>query len=261
MSLTPGGEKFREGAEELVRLCERLREEAREAAGKSATVLRFAATHALSFSFFPHWIREVASNPPSGPIELISDTLEACETIMLRGQAQFLLCHHHKDAESRFEPERFISIAVGAERLVPVVAKDVDGAPLWRLPGTHARPVAYLGYRPESGLGRIIAAVRSADRRTPVLDTVFTTHLAAALLSMAEDGHGVGWAPLALANDLIAVGRLVRAGDESWDIPVDVRLFRPRERLNEAAERFWRRLSASTATQISRLTRRAKVVI
>jgi LysR family transcriptional regulator, hypochlorite-specific transcription factor HypT len=251
VSLTSGGEQFRQGAEDLVRRIDQLRDEAREAAGKGTTVLRFAATHALSFSFFPQWIRQVGSNPPTGPIELISDSLEACETIMLRGQAQFLLCHHHPDAESRFDPDLFTSIAVGAERLVPLVAPDAAGAPLWRLPGTKSQPVAYLGYRPESGLGRIIAARQGADRRPVVLDTVFTSHLAAALLSMARNGHGVGWLPLALATQDLAEGRLVRAADESWDIAIEIRLFRAREKLNRAAEQFWRRLSGAGSAALA----------
>lgn len=243
VSLTSAGQQFKGGAEELIRRIEQLRENALEAAGKDRTALRFAATHALSFSFFPQWIARAGSNPPSGPIELISDSLDACETIMLRGQAQFLLCHHHPEVESRFDRELFTSVTVGNDRLVPVVAPDPSGAPRWRLPGTRSRPVAYLGYRPESGLGRIIAARRSTDQRPLCLETMFTSHLAAALLSMARDGHGVGWVPLALAASDMAQGRLVRAGGEDWDIAVDIRLFRARERLNGTAEAFWNRLA------------------
>lgn len=249
VSLTAAGQQFRQGADELLRRVEQLREEAREAAGKSVAALRFAATHALSFSFFPHWVREAGSNPPAGPVELISDSMEACENIMLRGQAQFLLCHHHPEAESRFDPGLFTSIAVGSETLVPVVAPGEGGHPAWALPGTKARPVAYLGYQAESGLGRILAARRAADPRPVFLDTVFTTHLAAVLLSMARDGQGVGWVPLALAAPDIAAGRLVRAGDESWDVDVEIRLFRPREQLNRVAEQFWNRLVAPQNSQ------------
>jgi DNA-binding transcriptional LysR family regulator len=249
VSLTAAGQQFRQGADELLRRVEQLREEAREAAGKSVAALRFAATHALSFSFFPHWVREAGSNPPAGPVELISDSMEACENIMLRGQAHFLLCHYHPEAESRFDPGLFTSIAVGREKLVPVVAPDGNGRPAWTLPGTKAKPVAYLGYRAESGLGRILAARRAADPRPVFLDTVFTTHLAAVLLSMARDGQGVGWVPLALAAPDIAAGKLVRAGDANFDVDVEIRLFRPRGELNRVAEQFWNRLVASQKSQ------------
>lgn len=248
VSLTPAGLQFRRGAEELLLRIDQVREEAREAAGKSVASLRFAATHALSFSFFPQWVREVG-DPPAGPIELISDSMEACEAIMLRGQAQFLLCHYHPEAESRFDPELLTSIAIGAEHLVPLSAPDADGQPIWSLPGARTKPVAYLGYRPESGLGRIVAARRAVDTRPIFLETVFTTHLAAALLSMARDGSGVAWMPLALVAADIAAGRLVRAGDESWDIAVDIRLFRPRQRLNPIGEQFWRKVIAAESSK------------
>jgi DNA-binding transcriptional LysR family regulator len=239
VSLTHSGEQFRQGAEDLIHRIEQLREETRAAAGKDVGVLRFAATHALSFSFFPQWIRLVGSNPPAGPIELISDSMEACEAIMLKGQAQFLLCYYHPDAESRLEPGQFMSVTVGTECLVPLAAASPTGTPLWRLPGMADKPVAYLGYRAESGLGRIVAARKAADNRPLFLETVFTTHLAAAMLSMVRDGHGVGWVPQALASQDIADGCYARAGDESWDIPIDIRLFRRREPLNQAAEAFW----------------------
>jgi DNA-binding transcriptional LysR family regulator len=173
--------------------------------------------------------------------------MEACETIMLRGQAQFLLCHYHHEAESRFDPDLFTSVAIGAERLVPLSAPGPDGQARWSLPGERTKPIAYLGYRPESGLGRILSARRAADTRPIFLETVFTTHLAAVLLSMARDGSGVAWMPLALATADLAAGRLIRAGDESWDIAVDIRLFRPCQRLNPVAEQFWTKAIAGTA--------------
>lgn len=57
-----------------------------------------AATHALSFAFFPYWIRSHPLFESLGPLNLISDTMEACEQVMLRGEANFLLCDHHPDA-------------------------------------------------------------------------------------------------------------------------------------------------------------------
>jgi DNA-binding transcriptional LysR family regulator len=239
VTLTPAGEKFRSGAEETIRRIHQLRSEARETAGKEATTLRFAATHALSFTFFPRWIRGFEPSATLATIRLISDHMQACEDLMLHGQAQFLLCHHHPDAPGRFQSGQFRSIVVGADVLLPLSAPDVSGAPRWRLPGIPEEPAHYLGYSAESGLGRIIAARREHDPRPFALDVVFTSHLAAALLSMARDGRGIAWLPRSLAGDDMAASRLVRAGDESFDIPLDIRLFRPHARQSAAAEELW----------------------
>ncbi len=243
VTLTLAGEQFRPGAEETVRRINQLRREARETAGKEATTLRFAATHALSFTFFPRWIRSFEQSTTRATIRLISDHMEACEELMLHGQAQFLLCHHHPDAPSRFPSGQFRSIVVGEDVLVPLTAADAAGAPRWRLPGTSETPARYLGYSPESGLGRIIAARQAHDPRTLACEILFTSHLAAALLSMARDGSGVAWLPQSLAAQDIEVGRLTRAGDPSFDIPLDIRLFRPRARQSAVAEELWEKAS------------------
>jgi DNA-binding transcriptional LysR family regulator len=246
VTLTVAGEHFRAGAEEAIRRITQLRSETREAAGKEKTTLRFAATHALSFTFFPRWIRGFERSATLGTIRLISDHMQACEELMLHGGAQFLLCHHHPDVPSRFPPGQFRSIAVGEDVLVPLAAAD-GGRPRWRLPGTPSAPARYLGYSPESGLGRIIAARFANDARTLAFETVFTSHLAAALLSMARDGSGIAWLPASLADQDVKDARLARAGDQSWDIPLEIRLFRPHARQSRAAEALWDSVNGARA--------------
>lgn len=239
VTLTAAGEEFRHGAEETIRRIRQLRGDVREAAGRDATTLRFAATHALSFTFFPGWIRRHA---PGAGIQLISDHMQACETLMLSGRAQFLLCHHHASAPSRLPAGEFRSVNVGDDRLVPLCAAGADGAPRWSLGGRAATPPRLLAYGEESGLGRIVAA--GWERGGLSGETVFTSRLAAALLSMARDGHGIAWLPASLAEADVAAGRLVRAGDAGWDIPLDIRLVRPRARLSRAAEALWKTIGA-----------------
>ena len=242
VTLTVAGDQFRTGAEETIRRMHQSRSEAREAAGKEATTLRFAATHALSFTFFPRWIRRF-DHSTLGTIRLISDHMQACEELMLLGEAQFLLCHHHADVPSGFPSGQFRSIAVGEDVLLPLTAVDGDGAPRWRLPGTKTSPARYLGYSAQSGLGRIIAARWAHEACAMAFETVFTSHLAAALLSMARDGGGIAWLPQSLAEQDIKDGRLVRAGGASFDIPLEIRLFRPHARQSRAAEALWESVS------------------
>jgi hypothetical protein len=42
------------------------------------------------------------ANAPLGSVNLIADNMQACEQLMLQGQAQFVLCHHHPARASRF---------------------------------------------------------------------------------------------------------------------------------------------------------------
>src|SRR3954466_510 len=98
-----------------------------------------------------------------GPVNLISDTLEACEEIMLRGEADVLLCHYHRGAGTRLGPSHFTSVVVGRDVLLPLSAPGSKGAPQWTLPGHSghrcrscrmAQSQALAGSSTRSGQGR-----------------------------------------------------------------------------------------------------------
>jgi DNA-binding transcriptional LysR family regulator len=237
VSLTPAGEHFRQEATVLVRGLHQLRRDTRGIADRRSQGLSLAATHALSFTFFPTWIRSHPDMLSLGKISLISDSMQACEHLMLHGDAQFLLCHHHPDVPNRLSPQEFASVAVGFDTLVPLSASDSQGQPLWRLDGGGRRK--YLAYSEQSGLGRILAAKPEVQDRLAGVDRSFTSHLAATLLSMACAGEGMAWLPQTLALEDIAAGRLVVVGGEMQRIPIEIRLFRPLTRQTPAVEAVW----------------------
>jgi LysR family transcriptional regulator, hypochlorite-specific transcription factor HypT len=240
--LTRAGLHFQPMAEDLMRNLHRARRDTRTVGERETGSLSIAATHALSFTFFPGWIRRHVHFEALGTLNLVSDSMEACEQIMLGGGVHFLLCHYHADAPTRFDDSRFESTHVGQDLLVPVCAPDPHGQPLWPLPGTPGKPARLLAYSPASGLGRILAAHRSASAEAVGLESVFTSHLAATLMTMAREGHGIAWLPLGLAEEDLARTRLVRAGSSSFDIPVEIRLFRSPDWRNHAADELWNRL-------------------
>jgi DNA-binding transcriptional LysR family regulator len=236
--LTPAGKFLRSPAEELTRNLYQLRQATLEVADREASTLSIAATHALSFVFFPSWIRTHVLFGTLGPVNLISDTLEACEDIMLRGEADVLLCHYHRGAGTRLEPSHFTSVVVGRDVLLPLSAPDSKGAPQWTLPGHSESPVPFLSYGPKSGLGRILDAVWAKERAAFSLQKQFTAQLATALLSMARQGQGVTWIPQTLAAEDIEAGRLVDAGLGHFAVEVEIRLFQPVHGQTRAAEAF-----------------------
>ncbi|KQT84551.1 LysR family transcriptional regulator [Methylobacterium sp. Leaf465] len=236
-TLTPAGLHFQPAAQDLLRSLERARREAQGVGAQDTATLSIAATHALSFTFFPGWVRQVMQSRMLGTLNLVSDSMEACEQIMLSGEVHFLLCHFHADAPTRFESDRFESVRVGHDRLVPLCAPAPDGTGLWALPGTPADPIPYLAYSQPSGLGRILASCRKSEAHH--LATRFTSHLAATLTTMAREGHGVAWLPQTVAAEDQARGQLVRAGPEPFDVPIEIRLFRSPECRNHAADALW----------------------
>lgn len=236
--VTPAGENFTAMAESLVRDLYRARAQALEAAGRAEATLPLAATHALSFTFFPEWIRKHA---PHETLNLMSDSMEACEQMMLRGDASFLLHHSHVSAETALNPRQFRTVKVGQDILIPVCRPDASGRALWSLgSGDQEISFPHLAYSSASGLGRILKAdwLQKGLRFRPA--TVMTSRLAAALLTMARDGQGVAWLPRSLAGNDISSGQLIEAAGPECSTPVDIALTRPAARLNSSSESFWK---------------------
>lgn len=239
LSLTAAGESFQATAEEVLRRLSVGRVDALEQSHAATGLLKFAATNALSLGFFPDWLSRVERSLPfSITVQLAANHMETCERMMVQGHSHFLLCHHHPAAATLLTPPQFRSLPVGDDRLVPVSVPDA-GKPRFALPGRPDTPLPYLAFRPESGMGRIVTADQRARPRDVWLKAGSTTHLAKLLVTMVLDGRGVAWCPLSLVQEAMEDGRLVRAGDESWDVPMQIVLVRPRSRLPPVAEKFW----------------------
>ena len=241
MAPTPAGKRFAVIAETVLRDIEHGRREVQEIAGTSASTVKILVTHALALNFFPHWLAKVqAMTDTEIPIQLTADNMGASEQIMLNGKAHFCLCYFYPGAASVLDGAGFQSLSLGADALVPVSAPRHTGqAPLHPLSGDAGGAVNLLAYGAESGMGRIVSAMFETNAMPTSFTPVFTSHTLV-LARMAKDGKGLAWLPLSIVADDLAQGTLVRAGDAHWDIPVDVRLYRPRARQSQSAEAFWK---------------------
>jgi DNA-binding transcriptional LysR family regulator len=237
--LTEAGRQFQPIATKALRQLIQGRETVRAAGSREAGILVVAATHALSFTFFPEWLGVLESHVPVGSVRLISDSMQACEQVLGQGHAHFLLCHHHPAAPIHLDAATIRSMTIGHDTLVlaatPALAEQaasgLDGLP-------------YLGYSAASGLGRIVAAVQAQDEHGPRQPPALTSHLAVALRNMARRGRGMAWLPLSMIQtDLSQDGLRIIETDVSR-IEVGIQLVRPRARQSCAAESVWAGLRA-----------------
>ncbi|WP_425962049.1 LysR substrate-binding domain-containing protein [Rhizobium nepotum] len=237
--ITPAGEIMLDAANDILQRIERAVQDLSQERAATAT-LTFAATHALSFTFFPGWVQSLGSSVATVPIRLLSDNMNECERMMAEGRAQFLLCHFHPNSEIRLHESDFKYVELASDVLLPVAQKTHEGAPIHRLPGTPSAPVPHISFDEKSGMGRILAANLPYVGSELHLTRVFTSHLAMVLKALALEGKGVAWIPRSLANsELEPEGKLAIAGDETWNVPVKIVLIRSRSRMTELAEKFW----------------------
>jgi len=238
-SLTDAGIRFRPMVVDILHRVASARDETLAAEALAAATLRFAATHALSLTFFPTWIRSLETRMQVAPIHLVSDSLQACEELMLHGRAQFLLCHFHPKVANRLDPGNFQSLRVGTDTLIPVVAPHGPMLPAFDDAPRPGRRHPVLAYSDASGLGRIIRDRLGTALDKARVDIVFTAHLAVVLKTMAVQGRGVAWLPRSLIGEDLQAKRLVAAGANDWNIPLQIRLFRRRGLEGALAEGFW----------------------
>lgn len=241
-TLTAAGRWFTDVAADLLARAARLPGEARAVAQAQAATLRFAATHALSFTFLPGWLRRFEQDRAMGPIALVSDVFARCEAMLLQGQVQFVLCHAHRRSPSELQVNAYPFCRVGTDWLIPVSAPDATGRPRHGLAAPAGDAAPALVYSEASGLGRILHDVLP---ERPVGPGIVQAHLASVLRTMALDGRGVAWLPDSLIADDLAAGRLVDAAPRASRIELEIRLYRDRSPLGQAAEAFWTEVSAA----------------
>jgi DNA-binding transcriptional LysR family regulator len=248
VTLTSAGQSFRPIAEDVLRRVLNGREEALEAARLKAETIQFVATHALSQSFFPDWIRKTDRARTGSAVQLVASNFGGCERLLLEAQAHFLLTHYHPTLVTRLDTDRFQRIELDTDVLVPISApaskhtprggRRRKPMPRYQLPGSTKAPLPYLAYHPGSGVGRIVNSFLAAKEPAAVLVPSFSAPVML-LVDMAREGRGITWAPRSLVQRELQSGRLLRAGGEEWDIAISICLFRSRSRLTNAAESFW----------------------
>ncbi len=243
--LTAAGAKFHPLVADIVAALEAARIKARAAQTEAEASLRFAVTHVLSMTWFPQWLATLEGDAALGPIQLMSDSLQACEDLMVQRRVQFLLCHAHPDVPGKADELGLPMHILARDTLIPVAAPALDGSPVE--PQLDSQPLAtlpLLGYSEASALGRILRSQLLAQRE---VTEVFTAHHAMLLKTLVLQGRGVAWLPQSLVQAELTDGRLRLAGGPDWAVPIQIRLYRQPAELTLAAERLWRRLTAPDA--------------
>lgn len=243
IELTAAGQEFRPVAEEVLRRILQSRDEIRRIGQGTASTVSFTATHSLSVVFFPRWIRSVEQQTGVIQTRLQSHQIGNCVQALMRGECHFMLAPTHATTHIELAEDRFTSIKVGEDRLLPVSAPDDDDAPVHRLPGRPGAPVDFLAYAGSAASGHAVEHLLSHHKTVPVLREVFASHLAGVLKSMVIQGRGLAWLPESEAFLELESGTIVIAGDPSWFIPSEIRLFRSRDTLPDAAEALWTHLA------------------
>jgi DNA-binding transcriptional LysR family regulator len=236
--VTAEGKAFLPKATEMIGLIQGARRDIRHQHAVTAEVLTFATLNTLALTFFPDWIRRLEGRGHVFKTRFGDQrsTFAGKVAMLLDGESDFFLTYAHPNVPTHIDPERFAHRCLGTEAAIPVSVPDANGNPVYAL-HTSGPAISYLSYGTCSFFGRGLVKLL-AERPLP-LTTVYENAMSAGLKAMALAGCGVGWIPESLVADELKSGQLVAAGDASWHLPTEIRLYRASSRCRPAVERFW----------------------
>jgi DNA-binding transcriptional LysR family regulator len=236
--VTAEGNAFLPRAVEMVELIQSARRDIRKQHAITAEVLTFATLNTLALTFFPDWIRRLEGRGHLFKTRFGDQrsTFAGKVAMLLDGESDFFLTYAHPNVPTHIATERFAHRCLGTEAAIPVSVPDAKGNPLHALDASAAE-ISYLSYGTGSFFGRGLVKLL-AERPLP-LTTVYENAMSVGLKAMALAGCGVAWIPESLVKEELKSGQLVIAGDASWHLPTEIRLYRARGRCRPAVERFW----------------------
>ncbi len=236
--LTAEGVSFRAVAEEVAQILHRARDEAKGRTRPRRAMISFAALHTIALSFFPEWFRDIEQG--LGPVRarLAADNLHDCVQALVSGSCDFLICYAHPAGPLQLDAERYPSLLLSTERLLPVSAPLPDGRPRFDLnaPGDAVRTLAYA---PDTFLGKMVDLVLARNDAAGRLDICYENSMADALKAMAQEGQGVAFIPESSVRRSLEAGTLVPAGGDGWTLKMEVRLYRSADHGRRESRRLW----------------------
>lgn len=245
--LTREGKEFLVVAQETVRQFYATRKSLQPSRRGRNPPLRFSALHTLTVTFFPQWLMGIQSTAGEINSQLAPDRggFEDNIATLTEGEVDFFLTYAHPSVPSFVDKERFPSILLGTERLIPVSLPSSDG-PVLDYAITHGNPLPYLSYGDVSFFGAALTQ-KFAGGPTFSRKTVHENTMSIGLKSMLQAGWGMTWLPESLIHSELQRGEIVPASsDPYWSLTVDIRILRHHTPLAVGAENFWRHLCESS---------------
>ena len=244
LELTEPGQRLLAVSSEVVYALEGLRKSIKVDREDRQSRIRFAAPHVMSAVFFSDWVPRLHNDFKSARFSVDSANLPECVEMLRDGSADYAVALFDEAGAvaarlgPAFEAGAFQSLELGHERLVPVSAPNAAGRALFDLHARTGEPNSFLGYADECHLGWSLQPLlqRHGELR---LQQNHSASLADGLRSMALCSLGVAWLPQAMVREDLLAGRLVRAGDQAFDVALHFQLLRRRDPLAMQAERLW----------------------
>ena len=247
--LTRAGEMFKPVALEIVQQAYQSRNDIKTQIGVDEGKIRFSTVNTLAQFFVPSWLKKLQSTIEVQSFSVrtdfggVDDYLSAVED----GRVDFFICYEDPSGTIFNYTEKFDSLSLGTERLVPIVSPDMQGNPGYWLPAAEpGSSIPYLHTNSRTSMWPIKHHLETLYGDLE-FNPVYETSIATAIRTMVIEGYGVAWIPKSIVVDDIANGRLMRAAHERDDIPLNIKIYRYEQNSEPRTEKFWQAIQPHKA--------------
>lgn len=248
LTLTPAGRLFREAAEEMLGKLLDTRAIIRSEQRMPGTGLQIAAGHAIAVGFIPDWLQSLQSRFSRLRVRVVPTNVHDSIVMLVNGNCELMLAYEHPELPLHLDSTRYPHLTVGRDIFLPVCTPNQRSTPSFRLPGTPSRPLPLIGYSSTTYFGRCFNLLLQRATRKPVLSPHFESDMADVLKMLALKGEGIAWLPKSLIETELNNGTLVAAGDRSWQLDLQLRLYRDRNNDMPLLKDLWAYLESRRAT-------------
>ncbi|MBY0454945.1 MAG: LysR family transcriptional regulator [Burkholderiaceae bacterium] len=236
--LTTAGRTLYEQSLEMLQALQNTRAMLRAHSTPAHEMIDFAVPHTLALTFFPVWLSGLRQRFGAFKSRLIALNVHDAVLRLAEGRCDVLITYHHASQPLPLDAQRYEMLRLGQEVLAPYAKPGADGQPMYLLPGRAHQPLPYLGYAPETYLGRIADLILKQSSVSLHLDCVYETDMAEGLKVMALEGHGLAFLPYSAVEKDLRARKLVSAAPASMvgiEVTVEVLAFREKPTGKEAA--------------------------
>lgn len=200
IALTKAGERFLVHARLLSETLDQAVDEAQSQISALEDPVFVATPHALSYSFFPQWYRNLQRKIPNLRITLSPQRGSKCVGALRNGLADLALIMVADEVSTCFDLKGIETKLIGEEKLVAIKAKHLkDDVP------------DFLSYEKGSYMAAMAQHLLQTIGKADLVKTVFESASSELLRSMALAGFGTAILPESLVSDDLAQGFLVPA--------------------------------------------------
>ncbi|MCP4332407.1 MAG: LysR family transcriptional regulator [Gammaproteobacteria bacterium] len=223
--LTPQGRIFVPEAQVILRRLYNAREAARVLSNQGDFEISVASQNSIAQTLFPEWVKRLETRLERVYVRLISEKLSECIDLLNQGKVNYMFCYANESQTLPIDENKFTYTTVGKDWLIPITVPDVAGNPVFHFPGSPEKPLPFVAYVHDSVFGKAIDQVIQNKSHQCYLSRRYENPYSHTLKSLVMEKLGIAWLPKSSITADLDDGLLCRAGDESWDIEFDIRLY------------------------------------